>query len=245
MLGMTTTNDPGTTGVKDIADALGGGIREGSLVIVEGEAKSGKSVISQHITYGILRSRDSAVAYYSAEDNSERLLQKLSDMALDCKQDLVTDRLRVYKMGSENVLRDPSKFLKYIIKHITALPQRFQLIIIDSVTPFMSKVSPVVKIDFLHSCKELCDEGRSMVLALDSHVFEGKTLYRAYSMSDYYLRLKSNDTILDTGQVDTRIIKILEVTKLGGAERHKSEGIKFEIKPGVGIQILPFVKVRI
>lgn len=245
MLGMTTTSDPGTTGVKDIADALGGGIKERSLLIVEGEAKSGKSVISQHILYGILRSRDSAVAYYSAEDNSKTLLSRMGDMSLNIKHDLVTDRLRVYGLGSENALRHAEKYLKTIIKHISGLPKRFQLAIIDSATPFMSRVSPTVKIDFLQACKELCEEEKSIVLALDTHVFEAKTLYRAYSMSDYYLRLKSNDQMLDTGQVDTRIIKVLEVTKLGGAERHGGEGIKFEIKPGMGVQILPFVKVRI
>ena len=66
MLGMTTTSDPGITGVKDIAEALGGGIHEESLMIIEGETKGGKSVISQHIAYGILRARDTAVAFYLA-----------------------------------------------------------------------------------------------------------------------------------------------------------------------------------
>ncbi len=245
MLGMTTTSDPGTTGVRDIADALGGGIREGSLVLIEGEARSGKSVISQHIAYGVLRSRESAVAYYSADDNSETLLAKMDVMSLNTKHDLVTDRLRVYKMGSRNVLRDAEKSLQLIISHILELPERFKLVIIDSATPFMTRVSPVAKIDFLQSCKEMCEQDRTIALALDTHVFEGKTLLRAYAMSDYYLRLRSQDMMLASGQVDTRVIKVLEVTKLCGAERYSQEGIRFEIKPGVGIQILPFVRVKV
>ncbi len=36
MLGMTTTMDAVITGVRDIAEALGGGIRENSLVLIEG-----------------------------------------------------------------------------------------------------------------------------------------------------------------------------------------------------------------
>ena len=59
MLGMTTTSDPGTTGVKDIAEALGGGIREQALIIIEGEASTGKSVLSQHIAYGVLNAKQS------------------------------------------------------------------------------------------------------------------------------------------------------------------------------------------
>jgi archaellum biogenesis ATPase FlaH len=80
---------------------------------------------------------------------------------------------------------------------------------------------------------------------MDTYVFESKTLLRAYAISDYYLKLKSQDPILDAGQVDTRVIKMLEVTKLGGAERPGGSGLKFEIKPNMGIQILPFVRVRI
>jgi archaellum biogenesis ATPase FlaH len=246
MLGMTTTSDPGTTGVKDIADALGGGINENSLMIIEGAANTGKSVMCQHITYGVLHSRDSAIAYYSSEDNAKTLLQKMEALALDIKQDLATDRIRIYGINPKNNnVKDSDKFLKLIIKHVSELPQRFRLVIIDSATEYMSRVSPTVKVDFLQACKELCDNERSIALALDTHIFEGKTLYRAYAMSDYYLQLKSNDTMLDTGQVDTRVIKILTVTKLGGAERHSGEGIKFEIKPGMSISILPFVKVRI
>jgi len=245
MLGMTTTNDPGTTGVKDIAVALGGGIRENSLILIEGEAKSGKSVISRHIAYGVLRSRESSVAYYSAEENSETLLAQMESMSLDARHDLVTDRLRVFKMGSRDVLRNAEKSLQLIINHIEELPERFKLVIVDSATPFMDKVSPVAKMDFLQACKELCDQERSIVLALDSHVFEVKSLVRAYAMSDYYLRLRSQDMLLETGQVDTRVIKLLEVTKLRGAECPSHEGIKFEIKSGMSIQILPFLRVKI
>lgn len=245
MLGMTTTDDPGKTGVRDIAEALGGGIRDDSLVLIEGEAKTGKSVLCQHIAYGVLQSKGSLVAYYSTEYNSETLVNQMQSMSLDTRHDLVTDRFRIYKMGAPNVLRDAIKSLQIILDHIVELPERFKLIIVDSPSPLMTRVSPVVKMDFLQACKELCEQGRTITLALDTHVFESKSLMRAYAMSDYYLRLRSHDVVLDTGQIDTRVIKALEVTKLAGAERWEQEGIKFEIKPKVGIQLLPFVQVKV
>lgn len=245
MLGMTTTSDPGTTGVRDIAEALGGGIHEGSLVLIEGETKTGKSVLSQHIAYGVLHSRGSAVAYYSSEYNSEKLIAQMGALSLDTKHDLVTDLFRIYRMGSKNVLRDAVKSLQLILDHIVELPERFKLIIVDSPSPYISGVSPVVKIDFLQACKELCDQGRSIILVLDTHFFESKTLLRAYAMSDYYIKLRSHDSMLETGQIDIRVIKTLEVTKLAGAERWGQESIKFEIKPNVGIQLLPFVQIKV
>jgi flagellar protein FlaH len=244
MLGMTTTNDPGTTGIRDIAVALGGGIKEGSLMMIEGETKTGKSVLTQHIAYGVLHSRGSAIAYYSSEYGSDALIAQMESMDLETRHEVGTDRFRIYKMDTTNVLRRGEKLLKLIIEHILTLPPRFKLAIIDSPSLFMIRLSPSVKVDFLQACKELCEHDRSIILVIDTHILETKALIRAYAMSDYYLRLKSQDPLLEPGQIDTRVIKMLEVTKLGGAER-RGEGIKFEIKPNIGIQILPFVRIKI
>lgn len=245
MLGMTTTSDPSTSGIKDIAEALGGGIKEGSFMLIEGETKSGKSVLCQHIAYGVLSTRGTSVAYYSSEYNADRLAERMASLSLDVRQALEADRFRVYKIYAKSVIREPQKSLELIIKHIEGLPPHFKLVVIDSPSIYLSKVNPTLKVDFLQACKELCVNERTIVMAVDFHAFEHKTLARTYAMSDYYLKLRSQDALLEPGKVDTRIIKILEVTKICGAERYGGEGMKFEIKPGVGIQILPFVRVRI
>ncbi len=245
MLGMTTAGGQGQGGVTDIAGTIGGGIREGSLVILEGGPETGKSVMCQHIAYGILQSRSCAVAYYSTDYNSETLAEQMESMSLDTRHDLVTDRFRIYRMGSTHVLRNPQKALQLIIDHVKELPGRFKLIVIDSPSPFLSRVVAMAKMEFLHACKQLCEPDRSIVLALGSHVLEEKSLSRAYAVSDYYLKLKSQDMVLVSGHLDTRVIKTLEVVKLAGAERHWQTSFRFEIRPGIGMQILPFVQVKI
>ena len=245
MLGMVTTMDAATTGMKDIAGALGGGIRESSLMVIEGDAKSGKSVLSQHIAHGVLSSRDCSVAYYMMDDTIEEFITRMETLSLYTRQDFVTDRFRVYSMGARDIIKKPVEALQDLVNHIAELPDRFKLIIVDSVTPFLDRVNTTIKMDFLQVCKELCTGDRSIALVLDTHVIEEKMFFRVHAMSDYYLRLRSRDMVLETGQVDTRMIKVLEVSKLAGAERHTQESIKFEIKPNVGIQILPFVKVKV
>jgi archaellum biogenesis ATPase FlaH len=245
MLGMVTTMEAATTGMKEIAAALGGGIRENSLVLIEGDAKAGKSILSQHITHGVLCSKDCAVACYTTSDSPEELLAKMDSLSLHVRHDFVTDRFRVYTMGANDITKKPDESLRFIAKHISELPERFKLAIVDTVTPLMDRASPLVKMDFLQTCKELCIGERSIVLALDTHVIDRKMFFRVHAMSDYYIKLRSRDMMLETGQVDTRMIKMLEVTKLAGAERHEQGPIKFEIKPEVGIQILPFVKVKV
>ena len=245
MLGMATTMDAVTTGVREITEALGGGIHEGSLVLIEGETKTGKSVLCQHIAYGALSTRLSSVVYYSTEKGSEALLAQMDSMSLNVNHDFATDRLRVYRMGNRDIFRDAAKSLQLIVNHIMELPKRFKVVIVDSPTIYMTSASSVTKMDFLQKCKELCEQNRTIIIVLDSHIIDNNTRYRAHAMSDYYLKLTSQDMMLAPGQVDSRIVKVLEVTKLHGAERHAQPDLKFEIKPKIGIQILPLVQVRV
>ncbi len=245
MLGMTTTMDSVTTGVREIADALGGGIRESSLILIEGDAKTGKSVLCQYIAYGILNSKETSVAYYTKKYTDVELIAQMDSISLAVKKDFVTDRLRILPLYSGDYVTNSKECLQQLLNNMCTLPRRFKLIMVDSVTPLITRVEPVAKVDFLQACKELCGQDRSIVLVVDRHVYEGNLLHRANGMSDYYLKLKSQDAMLEPGQVDTRQIKILDVTKLAGADRRAQGDIRFEIKPGVGIQILPFVKVRI
>ncbi len=245
MLGMTTTIDSVTTGVREIAEALGGGIREGSLIMVEGDAKTGKSVICQYITYGILHSQSTSVAYFTKKYTPEGLVKQMESISLDVQKEAKTDRLRVFPLYEGDVITNSKQFLQQLINNIVATPKRFGLVIVDSVTPLITRVDPVAKVDFIQVCKEMCRNDRSVVLVIDRHIYEGKSLSRVFGMSDYYLELKTHDSMLDPGQVDDRVIKVLNVTKLAGAERYSQGDIRFEIKPHVGLQILPFVKVRI
>ena len=101
------------------------------------------------------------------------------------------------------------------------------------------------KIGFFVHCKMLCSHGRTIILVADTHTFEKGVRSRIHKISDYYLRLKSDDMMLWTGQMHDRVIKTLEVLKLQGVELQGGECTKFEIKPGAGIEILPFFKVKI
>jgi len=245
MLSATTTMNATFTGVKDIAEIFGAGISGGSLVIIEGESKSGKSVLTQHLAHGVLHSRENAIAYYTVGDADSDLIAQMDSLSLDARHYLVTDRLRIYPLSSPIGPGAAQTSGERLISQILELPARFNFIVVDAITSFMTHISPSAKMDLLLAFKELRKQGRSIILVADTHIFENGTLLRAYLMSDYYLRLRSEETLLWAGQMDGRVIKILEALKLRGVERQAGEPIKFEIKPEVGIQILPFVKVRI
>ena len=56
-----------STGNGEVDKKLGGGIPIGSLSLIEGQSDAGKSVLSQHLTFGSLSS-EIRVAYYTTEN---------------------------------------------------------------------------------------------------------------------------------------------------------------------------------
>ena len=245
MLDVETTMETILTGVREIADVLCGGIKGGSLAIVEGESKSGKSVLTQHLIYDALSSPQNTVAYYTTDHNVSALIDQMESMSQHVKDYFLSDRLRIIPLSLPEARRDAPRALRFLSSHMSELPERFNLVVVDSITPLMNRVNPALKMDFLQKCKELCEDNRSIFLTASSHTFEKRTLSRIYALSDYYLRPRSGDAMIMEGMVDKRIIKVLQVLKLHGADCQTIGTVTFEIKPKVGIRILPFVRIRV
>jgi archaellum biogenesis ATPase FlaH len=169
----------------------------------------------------------------------------MESMSLEVKHEIVTDLFRIYRIAPANITLRSEQILKNVFDHVAALPSRFKLIIIDTISELMLRLTPLAKMDFLEGFKEQCDRDRSIILTLDPHVIENNIRSRTYEMSDYYLSLQTPDQILGKGQIETRVVKTMVVTKMGGAERHGMEPYRFEIKPRVGIVALPFVQIKI
>lgn len=227
-------------GVREIDKELGGGIPTGSLVFIEGHSKTGKSVLGQYLAYGALRSTCNSVAYYITDTSAKSLIAQMHSLSLYTLDDFLCDFLRVYPLYYLSGSKGARESLWSIIEHLSRLPERFKLAVVDSTTLPMTHIDPSTVLDFLQDCKELCDQGRSIVLLADSHAFKKGVLSRAYTLCDTYIRLRSEYQRLNPEQMLNRTIGILEVTKLHGIECRDREGIKFEIEPKIGIRILPF-----
>ena len=65
MLNVTTNKDAVSTGNREVAEMVGGSILPGSMVVVNGESKSGKSIFCQHLAYNAMFSTDTSVAHYT------------------------------------------------------------------------------------------------------------------------------------------------------------------------------------
>ena len=245
MFNATSSMGVSIGGNRDISSVVGGGIFANSLMLIEGESKSGKSIFSQHLAHGALNSKENSVAYYITEKAFDDLIAQMDSLSLDVTHDIATDRLRIHPMSSPLNTEESKELIELLVNHISNLPSRFKLILVDSTTPLMLHLNSESKVDLLIACKQLCTRGRSVVLVTDTHALEKGLVPRAYSISDYYIKLRSKDAMLESRQIDDRAIKIMEVLKIHGAELRVQEGTAFEIRPNSGISVLPYVNVKI
>ena len=232
-----TKKDVVQTGVREIDEKLGGGIPIGSLGLIEGQADSGKSVLSQHLAYGALTSSFS-VAYYTTENSVRSLITQMDSLSLFTVDYFLTDKFRIYPLTIRSTTGRGKKFFKLLSSHLESLPPQFKLVIFDSMTQFVAHNKSVDVIDFFWTCKQMCDQGRSVFLVAHHYAFEEEILARSRSVCDTHLRLRLED-------LGDRMIRSMEVLKVRGAEKSTGEIVSFEIEPKAGMRIIPLSKAKV
>lgn len=227
------------TGVPDVDEKLGGGIPIGSLCLIEGHSDAGKSVLCQHLTCGTLGSDGAGVAYYTTENSIRSLITQMDSLSLFTLDYFLADHFRIYPLSFRSkFLKDAKQRFHLLAHHISNLPALYKLVIVDSITLLVSHSNPVSIIDFFSECKNLCDEDRTIILVAHSYAFDEDMLARTRSLCDARFRLRLE-------QVGDRMVKLLEVLKVRGADRPTGDIVSFDIEPKVGMRIIPLAKARV
>ena len=226
------------TGVPEVDEKLGGGIPVGSLCLVEGHSDAGKSVFCQHLTHGTLTTGQTSAAYYTTENTIKSLISQMDSLNMFTLDYFLADRLRIYPLTFRGHIPDVRKPFFVLTHHISRLPEEFKLVIVDSTTLLVSHSNPVSIIDFFSGCKEICDGGRSIILVAHSYAFEEDMLARTRSLCDARFRMRLE-------QVGDRMIKLMEVLKVRGADRPTGDIVSFDIEPKQGMRIIPLAKARV
>ena len=244
MIKLTTTKQRFVTGIKEIDSELGGGIVAGSLVCIEGQSGTGKSILGQYLAYGGLHYTGSPVAFYTTENSARGLIGEMLCLSLNVLEGIIEDTFRIYPINVKDI-KDLEKSLQLISHHIAKISETFNLVMVDSVTPFTATDNPVAIFDFFSACREQCKQGSTIILVLDSHALDDKILSRALTICDYHLKLSVEDMRLEESLSDNMLIKLLETPRLHGAEQRAGDGTRFEISPLAGIRIIPFSRLKI
>ena len=225
-----------TTGSTEIDKKLGGGIPIGSLVLLEGQSDSGKSVLSQHFSHGAVTSGMS-VAYYTSENTVKSLITQMASLNLDITDYFLCDHFRIYPIESGVREITTQQAFSELMNHLRGLPAEFKLAIVDSLTAVVAHSDDQSILDFFAGCKRLCDQGLTIVAVVHSYAFDERVLIRVGSLCDTRLMLKVE-------QMGERLVKIMEVAKVRNADQSTGNVISFDVEPGLGMKIIPMSKAK-
>lgn len=224
-----------STGNSEIDKKLGGGIPRGSLTLIEGQSDAGKSVLTQQMVWGSLNNKFT-VSMYTTENTIKSLLNQMESLSLDVLDYFLIGKLNIYPIKTGGKKLTGKKFFRLLLKLIREENDR-DLVIIDSLTTFIIHATVEDTISFFEECKIICSDGLSIINVVHSYAFDESTLIRIRSMCDAHLRLRLEE-------VGDRLIKVLEVAKVRGADKVTGNIISFDVEPGLGMRIIPILKAK-
>ena len=234
-----------STGNTEIDKKMGGDIPSNSMTLIEGQSDAGKSVLAQQMIWGSLNA-DRKTVLYTTENTVKSFVKQMASLSLDISRHLLRRRLKVYPVPvcsrdhERAASRDDwttAEIFRTIIEDI-GNDEDPGLVVIDSLTGFVTHTTEDETIGFFEACKELCDSGKTIINVAHSYAFADSTLIRISSMCDAHLRLKIEE-------VGNKLIKSLEVAKVRGADKNTGNVISFDVEPGMGMRIIPISKAQV
>lgn len=222
-----------SSGNAELDSKMGGGLPAGSLTLIEGSSGSGKSVLSQQILYGALKTGNRATAFTS-ENTLKSLMTQMQSIDMDVVDHLLLGRLRVYPMALSRVGQSaPARLLRAIHDQ-----RGRDLVVVDSFTSAIANQDDPTRIlNFFEECKQLCGKGLTLIVTLHAQAVGSDLVNPIRSMCDAHLQLRSE-------QDGQRLVKTLEVAKIRGAASGTGAIVGFDVEPGWGMRVIPISKAR-
>jgi flagellar protein FlaH len=227
-----------STGNSELDKKIADGLPLESLTLIEGENDTGKSVLTQQITWGALKQGHS-VDLFTTENTSKSFLKQMESMSLDISEYFAWGYLKVFPLhvvGFEWKKEEMTGILARLIMHIQQ--SKADVVIIDSLTLFTEYAETDAILTFFTNCKSLIDSGKTILITLHTYAFEEDTLVRIRSICDAHLNMKK-------ALVGSKYVMVMEVIKVRGARKTTGNLVSFEVHPGYGMKIIPmsFAKV--
>lgn len=209
---------------------LGGGIPKGSLVVIEGDLGTGKSLFSQRLTYGFL-SNGITCAYLSTEMPLRDFVRQMISLNYDITSNLLDGTLffgsSYLTMTDATRVGDP---LTAILRNEHIL--EMDAILLDSFDPLIYGVGRDQKavLALTSALKKLGNSDKVLVITADPKRSDPALMDSLRSVADISIRLDSKQMASSV----KRIMTIVRFLKPGGRYTNM---IGFRVEPGIGFLI--------
>jgi archaeal flagellar protein FlaH len=227
-----------STGNNELDKKIADGLPIGSLMLIEGENDTGKSVLTQQIIWGATK-QGYSVDLFTTENTSRSFIKQMESMSLDISEYFAWGYLKIFPLhvvGFEWKKEEMEGILFRLIEHIKSSTS--QVVVVDSLTLFTEYAQTDTILTFFTNCKSIVDQGKTVLVTLHTYAFEEDTLVRIRSICDAHLNMKK-------ALVGDKYVMVMEVVKVRGARKTTGNLVSFEVHPGYGMKIIPMSFARI
>ncbi len=207
---------------------LGGGIPAGTIGLIMGGHGSGKSIVCQRITYGLLKN-DVSVTYISTQLTTIDFIKQMSSLGYDIARDIIQKKLLFIPVYP--LLQEPKKRMDYSEKLMNAR-ELFEkdVIIIDCFSSLVKfDIDPNSAIKLMGFLKRISALGKAVILtALDE--LEKDTMEEIESACSFI----AETTIKKFG---TDLKNMMIIKKFNLAAGQYSKQIAFRVEPKIGLVV--------
>ncbi len=224
-----------TTGNEELDLRLGGGIPIPNLLVVEGGHGTGKSVIAQQISFGALR-QGYRVTYVTTEKGVRELVMQAKKVSLDITDEFLKGMFNPVPLHVKGVKWTPEKakrLINALNRYMWLTVKRYDVFIVDSLTPFVSYYTKEDVLNLLSSMRSLVAlAGKLVILTIHPDILPQEIATELRAAADTYIRLEET-------MFGGRLIKVMKIAKMRGTPGFFESTIAFEVDPAFGIKVIP------
>ena len=227
-------------GIPELDRDLGGGVPFPSLVSIEGEYGSGKTVFTQQIVYSLLKG-GLKIFVVSSEAIVKEYLSMMESIKLNAYDYYISGQLDVYPLHVEGGRWSrflSSFFLRVMSNFLEVKKEKYDAIAIDSLSVLTVKTPPHEFLTFITRMKNLVSDGKGIVVTFHPSFLSEDSIMKLRASSDVYLTMKNTSI----SGID---VKLLRVVKLWGGGGDRKSSITLEVNPEIGLRVMPLSGVKV
>jgi len=227
-------------GVPELDRDLGGGIPVPSLISIEGEYGSGKTIFVQQIVYSMLKS-GLRVHVVSSETTVKEYLLMMESVKLDAYNYYISGQLTIYPLHVEGGRWSEflsSLFLRVAANFLELKKKHYDVVVVDSLSVLTVSTPPYEFLTFVTRMKNLVSDGKTVVVTFHPEFLPEDSIMKLRASSDVYLVLKNTS-------ISGLDVKLLRIVKLWGVSGERKSSITLEINPQIGLRVMPLSGVKV
>ncbi len=209
---------------------FGGGIPKNSLILLEGEDGSGKSILCQRFAYALLQ-KDVKITYVSTELNTLDFIKQLDSVNYSIKNFLLENKILFITMVP---FLGKVKFEEDFLEKIMESKKLFEneVIIFDTLSFLLIKKGDDESVYYhiINFFRKLNNLNKTVIFTIDPIQLDAKFLNLLRSVADMYLNIKINTIGGDS-------VRVIQVKRFKRPFDVYKSSIPFRIEPREGLII--------